>query len=161
MSEELLLSGGALTVGVVRVGATVRRPSSSATSVVCDVLLHLERAGFGSAPRWLGIDEQGREILSWIEGDTFTERGRMHPYIGDPPDRVTFSDEQIAASMRLLRHYHDAFDDAHPGDAADDVAYALRTFVSYGFAPFERGDFVRRTDGALAAYGENFDVPAI
>lgn len=189
VSEEVLLSGGALTVGVVRVGDTVRRPPSSATPVVRDVLLHLERAGFGAAPRWLGMDERGREILSWIEGDTFTERGRMHPYVGDPADRVIFSDEQIAASMRLLRRYHDAFDtqvichgdygpwnlvwedelpaaiidfdNAYPGDAAEDVAYALRMFVSYGLAPFEPADFVRRTENALAAYGRNFDVPAL
>ena len=189
MSEEILLGGGALTAGVVRIGDTVRRPSGASTPRVQDLLLHLERAGFGAAPRWLGIDEDGREILSWIEGDTFTERGRLHPYIGEPPDRVIFSNEQIAASMRLLRRFHDTFDaqvtchgdygpwnlvwrdglpaaiidfdNAYPGDPADDVAYALRMFVSYGLAPFEPGDFVKRTEVALAAYGKSFDVPAI
>jgi Phosphotransferase enzyme family len=185
----MLLGGGALTQGVVRVGDTVRRPCSPASSRVRDVLLHLEQAGFEAAPRWLGVDDQNREILSWIEGDTFTDRRQMHPYIGDPPDRVIFSDEQIGASMRLLRRYHDAFDnevvchgdygpwnlvwrgglpvaiidfdDVYPGDPADDVAYALRMFVSYGFAPFEPADLVRRTVAALDAYGRNFDVPAI
>jgi aminoglycoside phosphotransferase (APT) family kinase protein len=135
------------------------------------------------------MDDQGREVLSWIEGDTLTERGRMHPYIGDPPDRIIFSDEQIGAAMRLLRRFHDTFDgqvichgdygpwnliwreglpvamidfdNANPGDPTDDVAYALRTFVSYGFASFEPGDLVRRTGVALAAYGQSFDVPAI
>lgn len=34
-------------------------------------------------------------------------------------------------------------------------------FVSYGFAPFEPADLVRRTVAALDAYGRNFDVPAI
>ena len=57
-----------------------------------DVLLHLERVGFDAAPRWLGLDDKGRDILSWIEGETFTDRSQMHPYIGDPTDRVTFSD---------------------------------------------------------------------
>ena len=33
------------------------------------LLVHLERAGFEEAPRFLGIDDQGREILSYIEGD--------------------------------------------------------------------------------------------
>lgn len=189
VSEEIPLGGGALTEGVVRLGDTVRRPSSPATSRVRKVLLHLERAGFEAAPRWLGVDDQDREILSWIEGDTFTERAWMHPYIGDPPERVLFSDEQIRAAMRLLRRYHDAFDaqvichgdygpwnlvwreglpagiidfdNVYPGDATDDVAYALRMFVSYGFAPLEPGDLVRRTEAALAAYGRNFDVPVI
>ena len=91
-------------------GDTVRRPRRDDGQLMRDVLLHLERAGFDAAPRWLGVDEQGRDILSWIEGETFTERGRMHPYIGDPPDRITFTDEQVAAVMRLLRRYHDTFD---------------------------------------------------
>jgi hypothetical protein len=71
-----------------------------------DVLLHLERAGFDAAPRWLGFDERGRDVLTWIGGETFTDRGQMHPYIGDPPARITFTDEQIGAVMRLLRRYH-------------------------------------------------------
>jgi aminoglycoside phosphotransferase (APT) family kinase protein len=154
-----------------------------------DVLVHLESVGFDAAPRWLGLDEQGRDVLSWIDGETFTERGQMHPYIGDPPGRITFSDEQIAAVMRLLRRYHDAFDDdvvchgdygpwnivwrarlpfavidfdnACRGDAADDVAYALRTFISYGFATAAPKELVRRTRAALQAYGAAFDVPLI
>jgi len=80
----------------------------------------------------------------------------MHPYIGAPTDRVTFSDEQVASAMLLLRRYHDTFgpdvvchgdfgpwnlvwrsglpvaiidfDKAYPGDPGDDVAYALRMF---------------------------------
>jgi hypothetical protein len=111
-------------------------------------------------PRWLGVDERGREVLTWIDGETFTDRSRMHPYIGDPLHRVTFSDDQIGAAMRLLRRYHDVFgedvichgefgpwnlvwrerlpiaiidfDSVSRGEPADDVAYALRMFVSYG-----------------------------
>jgi hypothetical protein len=154
-----------------------------------EVLLQLERVGFDAAPRWLGVDEQGRDILSWIDGDTFTERSQMHPYIGDPPVRVVFGDEQVAAVMRLLRRYHDAcgtdsvchgdlgpwnivwreampvavidFDQVYRGDAADDVGYALRMFVSYGFAAAEPDELVRRTCSALAAYGTDFDAAAL
>lgn len=128
-------------------------------------------------------------MLSWLEGDTFSDRGRMHPYIGDPPGRVTFSDEQLATVFALLRRYHDSFredlgrhgdfgswnlvwrdglpvglidfDQAHAGDAAEDVAYALRMFVSYGFADAEPSELARRTRLALAAYGRDFDVPAV
>jgi Phosphotransferase enzyme family len=155
-----------------------------------DVLLHLERVGFDAAPRWLGVDEQGREILSWIEGETFTDRSQMHPYIGDPPVRLTFSDEQVAAAMRLLRRYHDTFadgdvvvhgdfgpwnlvwregvpvamidfDNVYRGDPSDDVGYALRMFVGYGFASAGPAELARRTRLSLAAYGRSFDVPAI
>jgi Ser/Thr protein kinase RdoA (MazF antagonist) len=113
----------------------------------------------------------------------------MHPYVGDPPDRVTFSDDQLHAVFSLLRRYHDAFaadvvchgdfgpwnlvwrdglpvglidfDFAHRGDAAEDVAYALRTFVSYGHAEAKPAELVRRTRVALAAYGQEFDVAAL
>jgi hypothetical protein len=86
-----------------------------------DVLLHLERVGFDAAPRWLGVDDRGRDILSWIEGDTFTDRSQMHPYIGDPPVRLAFSDEQVAAAMRLLRRYHDTFTEARWSSTATSV----------------------------------------
>src|SRR4051812_5878470 len=89
---ELPLAGGAISAGVVRAGDTVRRPHNDMTQ---EVLVHLERAGFDAAPRWLGVDEQGRDILTWIDGDPYPERGRLHPYIGDPPNRITFSDEQV------------------------------------------------------------------
>lgn len=178
-----------MTDGVVRVGDTVRRPPRHATQLMREVLAHLERAGFDAAPRWRGFDEQGRDVLSWIDGDTFIERGQMHPYIGDPPGRITFTDEQIGAAMRLLRRYHDTFgddvichgdfgpwnivwrnglpfavidfDNVYRGDAADDVAYALRVLVSYGFAGETPAELVRRTRAAQQAYGAAFDVPAI
>jgi Ser/Thr protein kinase RdoA (MazF antagonist) len=189
VSEEFPLSGGATADAVVRVDDTVRRPPGKNADLMRDVLLHLERAGFDAAPRWLGVDEQGRDILTWIEGETFTERGQMHPYIGDPPARVTFADEQLAAALRLLRRYHATFgeevichgdfgpwnvvwrsemsfavidfDDVYRGDPTEDVAYALRVFVSYGFAAAEPAELVRRTYVALTAYGASFDVPVI
>jgi hypothetical protein len=57
MQEEIQLGGGAMTDGVVRVGDTVRRPPRYATQLMRDVLVHLERAGFDAAPRWLGFDK--------------------------------------------------------------------------------------------------------
>jgi hypothetical protein len=189
VTEEFPLSGGATADRIVRVGDTVRKPRHRASELMREVLLHLEQAGFDAAPRWLGVDERGRDVLSWIEGETFTDRSQMHPYIGEPPVRITFSDEQLTAVMRMLWRYHDTFDDAvichgdfgpwnlvwqegmpiavidfdnvYPGDAGDYVAYALRMFVGYGFAPGEPAELVRRTRLALTAYGSEFDVPAL
>jgi tRNA A-37 threonylcarbamoyl transferase component Bud32 len=58
--------------GPVRVGNTVLRAASPNTELVHRVLRHLEDAGVRWAPRALGIDDEGREILSWIPGVTVT-----------------------------------------------------------------------------------------
>jgi Ser/Thr protein kinase RdoA (MazF antagonist) len=167
----------------------VHRPPGPNPQLARDALLHLERAGFDAAPRWLGVDGERCDVLSWIEGETFTERGRLHPYVGDPAHKITFADDQLRAVFRLLRRYHDAFgndvichgdfgpwnlvwreglpvgvidfDDVRRGDASEDVAYALRAFVSYGLADAEPQELVRRTRVALDAYGRDLDVPAI
>ncbi len=34
------------------------------------LLRHLEARGFAGAPRVLGLDEQGREVLSYLPGET-------------------------------------------------------------------------------------------
>jgi Ser/Thr protein kinase RdoA (MazF antagonist) len=61
--------------GVVRrVGENVRRRSGPWTPAVHQVLHHLERVGFRGAPRALGIDEQGREILTFIPGRVVSPR---------------------------------------------------------------------------------------
>src|SRR5215210_8669292 len=68
--REVLLPGGTSNRGlVVRVGDTVHRPQTEASAAVHDLLLHLESVGFEGAPRYLGQDEQGREILSYIDGE--------------------------------------------------------------------------------------------
>jgi len=64
-------------------------------------LRHLEGKRFLAAPRFDGIDEQGREILSFIPGDV-------------PRDLAFFSDAQLVAAARLLRRFHDATIDFEP-----------------------------------------------
>lgn len=83
--------------GAARVGQTVRRRTGPWTPAIHPLLRHLERVGFEAAPRVLGFDRQGREILTYIEGETSS----------DP--RVSFgTDEKLADVARLLRRYHDA-----------------------------------------------------
>ena len=92
---ETPLAGGRVTQGVVRIGETVRRPITGDRSLQHDLLTHLERRGFAGAPRFLGLDAQGREILSFVPGAV-------------PDDLGPYDDAQIAAAARLLRGYHDA-----------------------------------------------------
>jgi hypothetical protein len=60
------------------------------------LLRHLEQAGFSGSPRVVGdgYDDQGREVLTFIEG-TF-----VHPR--------TWSDEGIWQAGQLLRVLHEA-----------------------------------------------------
>lgn len=129
-----------------------------------DVLVHLADVGFDAAPRWLGLDERGRDVLTFLEGDTFSDTRRL-----------TWSHGQLAAAGALLRRYHDAvagtelaggsevvchgdfapwnliwvdgvpcfvidFDNAHPGPRLEDVGYALWKFeIEASPEPFLRG----------------------
>ena len=92
---EVPLLGGNMTVGLVRVGDTVRRPPTDASGFVAAVLHHLQAVGFDGAPRHLGIDERGRDVLTFVDGV-------------DHPRWQHWRDEQVVAAGRLLRRFHDA-----------------------------------------------------
>jgi hypothetical protein len=93
--DEVPLAGGRIARGVVRVGGTVRRPMPSDPDFVHGLLAHLERCGFEGAPRFLGVDSRGREILSYIEGWAPPHNGFRLPR------------EAVAAGARLVRRVHD------------------------------------------------------
>src|ERR1044071_5058641 len=69
--EEVVLAGGNMTA-VVRVGDTVRRASGPWTPTIHALLRHLRATGFAMVPEPLGIDEQGREIISLLPGAVAT-----------------------------------------------------------------------------------------
>jgi len=64
---EIPLPGGSVSA-VVRVGDTVRRRPAARAGFVHGLLAFFERAGWDGAPRFLGFDGQGREILSFVDG---------------------------------------------------------------------------------------------
>ena len=53
----------------MRIGDTVRRPLRPFSLTVQAYLAHLRDAGFTGAPLPFGVDEQGREVLSFVPGD--------------------------------------------------------------------------------------------
>jgi Ser/Thr protein kinase RdoA (MazF antagonist) len=65
------------------------------------LLSHLERCGFTGSPRFLGIDELGRETLSYLPGEV-------------PSDLGHFNEAQLSAAAALLRRFHDATADFAP-----------------------------------------------
>ena len=72
MTEERLDGGN--TGGAVRDGDTVRRAAGPWTPAVHALLTHLAAKNFPGAPRPLGFDNQGREVLTFIEGETVGSR---------------------------------------------------------------------------------------
>jgi hypothetical protein len=105
---ETPLAGGDVTEGVVRVGDTVRRPLGPHSPLVHALLAHLESAGFEGAPRFLGIDGAGREVLSYVHGEV---AGRPRPpWIAD--------ESRLASVGRLVRAYDDAAASFIPPPAA-------------------------------------------
>ncbi|MET0765902.1 MAG: phosphotransferase [Blastococcus sp.] len=96
---EVPLAGGIANRGqVVRVGDTVRRPQHDTSPATHALLQHLEAVGFDGAPRFLGVDAHGREVLTYVPGATV-----VRPY----PDWV-LTDEALVSVARLLREYHRA-----------------------------------------------------
>lgn len=96
MSEpEIPLTGGNVNADVVRVGNTVRRQQTKHSPTIHRFLEHLENVGFVNAPRFLGIDAQGREILSFINGD-------------GPPATLWNDESVLIAAAQLLRAFHNA-----------------------------------------------------
>jgi hypothetical protein len=97
VSEERLV-GGNTHAEIVKVGDTVRRPTGSWTPGVHALLAHLERCGYGGAPRALGVDGEGREVLTYIAGDVVW------------PDHVELveSGAALAEIAATIRAFHDA-----------------------------------------------------
>ena len=95
---EIPLLGGDVTEGLVRIGDTVRRPRLPESDLVEAVLTFLEDTEFDGAPRFLGIDNQGRQALSFVHGQV---AGRPWPdWVAD--------DDRAASVARLVRRFDDA-----------------------------------------------------
>lgn len=98
-SREVVLHGGFTNAGqVTRVGDTVRRPLRETSAATHALLVHLERVGFDGAPRFLGVDDRGREVLSYIPG-----KAAIEPY-----EAWALTDEALVGVGELLRRLHDA-----------------------------------------------------
>ncbi len=98
--------------GAHLVDGTVRRATGPWTPAVHALLHHLASHGFRGAPRVLGIDAHGREVLTHLRGLTVAD---ARPW----PD-WTHSEQALHEVGRWLRRYHDAVAGFVP---ADDAAW--------------------------------------
>lgn len=172
---EIPLSGGRITQGVVRKGDEVLRPACANATFVHAVLRWLEGKGVSLAPRFLGMDDRGRERTTFLDGQS-------------PQDLDWFSDEQCTTAARIIRALHDALDDfpgcpqgltvchndlspcnfmfrdglpyavfdwdsAAFGEAMDDLAYAVWMWLDIGNGDLAPEDTARRLRLMLDAYG--------
>ena len=101
MADDGSLLGGNITP-IVRVGTTVRREPGPWTPAVHELLRSLERRGFGGVPRALSFDDQGREVLSFIDGVA----GFFSPDEIRPPN--LWSEQVLIEAAAFLRRFHDA-----------------------------------------------------
>lgn len=103
--EETELAGSRLN-RVVKIGDTVHRPAGPWTPTVHALLRHVRAKGFRLAPEPLGIDDQGREVLSYIPGLT----------VGDelPWPRWVWEDPLLIEVGRATALYHRAVADFRP-----------------------------------------------
>lgn len=151
---EFVLEGGGANAGrVVRVGNTVRRPRNGGSLLVEALLLHLESVGYRRAPRFHGLDELGRQVLDYVDGDV------------NPAPSWQSDDEANAAALgqlaMLVRDLHEATASFRPPDGATpmrplpatgdvwshgDIGYSNTVYRNGEVAAFIDWEFVGRAD---------------
>jgi len=185
MEPKIALTGGRTTTGVVRIGSTVHRPIGARAAFVHELLRHLGAREFDGAPRFLGVDNLGREVLSFVPG-----------YV--PRELGDFSDSQLVAAACVLRKLHDAtldcplrntheivchgdaspcncvfvdgmpaafidFDNAHAGSRLDDLGYAAWLWIDIGNQDLSIERQGQRVADFFRTYGLDTDgaIPSI
>lgn len=151
------LGGGNNAREVVRVGDTVHRARDAGSGFAARVLAYLESAGYPYAPRYLGVDNGGRDILSYIPGQAtdhpsrradgvYTRGGAMLRLLHE-----TTAGHRLAAGRDCVLHGDPgpfntifwqglpvAFIDwssCRPGDRRDDLGYLAWTWCIQSQGP--------------------------
>jgi aminoglycoside phosphotransferase (APT) family kinase protein len=174
--EEALRGG--FVAGAVRVGATVRKAPPRDPGFVHGLLAFFERAGWSGAPRHLGRDDSGRDVLEYLDGTV--PWGRAPTFVRSEPS--------LASVGRLVREFHDLtagtalagdqevvchhdlspkntvyrgtvpvafidWDDAAPGRRVQDVAHVCWQFAGLGPETPDPGEAGRLVRVIADAYG--------
>ena len=93
---EELLTGGNVNK-VVKVENTVRRDTNIASPNIHKLLKFLEEKNYDFSPRFYGIDEKNREVLSFLDGTVGND------YEND----FIWTNENLIIVAKKLREFHD------------------------------------------------------
>lgn len=107
MEEEKLNYGSVSSP--VKIGNTVHRQAGTWTPTIHALLQFLNQNGFAFAPRAIGMDGQGREILDFLPGKAATR----------PWPTVLLTSRGLMQAAKMLREYHDAVQDFTPPSDAE------------------------------------------
>jgi hypothetical protein len=113
MDAEIELTGGRINAGVVRIGDTVHRSVGPWTPTIHAFLRHLEERGYRGAPRVLGFDEQGREMLTYIDGVVASSSSWTRGHGNKVPEDA-LTDDALVETAYLIRELHDASAEFRP-----------------------------------------------
>ena len=102
---EVPLPGGN-TTGAVLIDGVIHKRASPWTPTVHALLRYLEEAGFAGAPRALGFDSSGREMLSYLPGETIGDRMPWPAWVS--------ADSMLVQVGQWLRRLHDLTADFRP-----------------------------------------------
>jgi hypothetical protein len=92
--EEVPPLGGNSGTKVVRIGDTVRRPATPYSANVDALLQHFVNEGVVGVPTPLGYDDQGRQVVSFVEG-----------HVSDDPRDL--DESRLMELGQLIRRLHD------------------------------------------------------
>ena len=152
------LNGGRVTKGLFLLHGAVHRPKRPNSAFVAGALAYAHANGLDFVPEYLGEDEDGNDMFSFIPGEVPTDLGE-------------FSDTQLCRAAELIRRFHTVmrdyvgderltvchndlspcnftfvdgmpsgiidFDACAVGEAEDDLAYALWMWLDIGNADQE------------------------
>lgn len=151
--DETPLPGGAVG-GATRAGRTVRRPTGPWTPAVHEYLEFLRAQNLWGIPDVLGIDEQGRESVSYVAGR------------GVNPDSEVVLDSVLAEGVAWLREFHDIAETFRPAGSrvwrGGDVQLDSDQIIchndpgAYNWI-IQSGHFVAMIDWDMAGPGEPID----
>jgi hypothetical protein len=141
--------------GATRVGRTVRRPTGAWTSAVHELLTYLHDNGLRGIPELHGTDDEGREVLEYVEGR------------GVPVDKEIVLDNVLEEAVVWLRDFHDLVEGFRPEgprhwraagevELGDDEIICHHDPGAYNWI-IQSGHFVAMIDWDMAGPGKPLD----